>query len=379
MESTNTSSIEVTTRSDLSLLYKVLRTIIRPLRPRLVKPGKPAPSESQKLSPPEKRGCKVIESRREGIWEYTFRHSSQPASQGGQPLHDGVARVVEERKPASKKHRVYYFCGGGFQSPPSNEHWRFITQVTKDLAQSQGQHREVEITVVSHPLAPASPAAEALPVLRKWLASALVEANLAGDTVTLMGDSSGGNIALSLGFWAVENYKAPSASATSGDGNGLPLVAVFVISPAVDLRNVNPGIEEVDRYDPVLTVGLTSQVARAWTGNVESKGPVPGKPAAMEMSNPTVSPLLQPEEMFRLMRDRGVSVHGVVGTHDVLAPDALEFMRKCERFGVRGKWLVWDGQMHCFPLAGGGEIVGLREGKEGRRWVDEVLREDARV
>ena len=377
MESANTSSIKVTTRSDLSLLYNVLRTIIRPLRPRLVKPGKPAPPGSQKLSPPEKRGCKVIESRRETIWEYTFRHSSQPGSQGDRPLHDGVARVIEERKPASKKHRVYYFCGGGFQSPPSNEHWRFITQVTKDLAESQGQHREVQITVVSHPLAPASPAAEALPVLRKWLASALVDANLAGDSVTLLGDSSGGNIALSLGFWAVENYKAPSTSRS--EHNGLPLVSVFVISPAVDLRNVNPEISEADRHDPVLTVGLTSQVARAWTGNVESRGSVPGKPVAMEMSDPTVSPLLQSEQMFSLLRERGVSVHGVVGTQDVLAPDALELMRKCERVGVRGKWLVWDGQMHCFPLAGGGEIVGLREGKEGRRWVDEVLRGDVEV
>ncbi|KAK4943976.1 hypothetical protein LTR10_016496 [Elasticomyces elasticus] len=377
MESSNSVSIEVTTRSDLSLLYKVLRTIIRPLRPRLVKPGKPAPPGSQKLSPPQKRGCKVTESRREGIWEYTFRHASQSGSQAGGPRNDGVARVVEDRKPAIKKHRVYYFCGGGFQSPPSNEHWRFITQVTKDLAESQGQHREVEITVVSHPLAPASPAADALPVLRKWLASALVDANKAGDTVALMGDSSGGNIALSLGFWAVENYKAPIASGSVHDG--LPLISVFVISPAVDLRNVNPGIGEADMHDPVLTVGLTSQVARAWTGNVDSKGSVPGMPVAMEMSDPVVSPLLQSEEMFGLLRDRGVSVHGVVGTHDVLAPDALELMRKCERLGMRGEWLVWDGQMHCFPLAGGGEIVGLREGKEGRRWVDEVLREDARL
>jgi acetyl esterase/lipase len=268
---------------------------------------------------------------------------------------------------------VYYFCGGGFQSPPSSEHWLFLTKLAKDLAlgQEAKRHREVEITVVSHPLAPASPAAETLPILRRWLMSALDDASRKHGTVTLAGDSSGGNIALSLGLWAVQHYSPPPPISTA-----LQLVSVLVISPAVDLRNINPGIAEADKHDPVLTVGLTSQVAQAWAGNVASEHTRTAPQRQVNTENPDVSPLLNEDVVFEEVKDQGVSIHGVVGTHDVLAPDALELMRKCERLGVKGKWLVWEGQMHCFPLAGVGDIIGLREGKEGRRWVEEVLRGD---
>ncbi|KAK5307846.1 hypothetical protein LTR99_000818 [Exophiala xenobiotica] len=355
-------------------MSSVLRTLIRPLRPRLVKPGKEAPPGSQRLKPSQKfkRGCKVLESKREGVWEYTFRHTSQ--------FHEDDLNT-QEKINQRKTHRVYYFCGGGFQSPPSSEHWLFLTKLTKDLAK-QGQeakkrHREVEITVVSHPLAPASPAAETLPILRRWLTSALDDANRKGETVTLAGDSSGGNIALSLGVWAVQHYTPPPPTTTTTISTASPLVSVLVICPAVDLHNINPGIAEADKHDPVLTVGLTSQVAQAWTGNVSSKHTKTAPRRLVDLEDPDVSPLLNEDVVFEKVKDQGVSVHGVVGTHDVLAPDALELMRKCERLGVKGKWLVWEGQMHCFPLAGVGGIIGLREGKEGRRWVEEVLREDA--
>ncbi|KAK5467866.1 hypothetical protein LTS15_000839 [Exophiala xenobiotica] len=396
------SSIELTTRTDLSFLYKVLRTLIRPFRPRLVKPGKEAPPGSQRLKPLQKfkRGCEILESKREGVWEYTLRHTSTSQSQSqsrsrsqrearqvdtwtqtshdeGEQLNEAQEKINQRKTP----HRVYYFCGGGFQSPPSSEHWLFLTKLTKDLALGQGQeakkrHREVEITVVSHPLAPASPAAETLPILRKWLTAALDDASGKGETVTLAGDSSGGNIALSLGLWAVQHYYSPPPTTTT-ISTASPLVSVLVISPAVDLRNINPGIAEADKHDPVLTVGLTGRVAQAWTGNVASKHTKTAPRRLVNLEDPDVSPLLNEDGVFEKVKDQGVSVHGVVGTHDVLAPDALELMRRCERLGVKGKWLVWEGQMHCFPLAGVGDIIGLREGKEGRRWVEEVLREDA--
>jgi hypothetical protein len=77
------ASIQITRRTDLSTLYKIVRTLIRPLRPRLVKLGKDIPAGSQRLSAPKRRGCEVIENQREGVWEYTFRHveASQIQSQ----------------------------------------------------------------------------------------------------------------------------------------------------------------------------------------------------------------------------------------------------------------------------------------------------------
>lgn len=402
------SSIQLTTRDDLSLAYRVLRAfLLRPLRPHLVRPGKPFPAGSPRLSAPKKRNCEVEESQCENVWQYTLRPQPRVRNVGRDGKH---SRGAQQQK--RKKHRVYYFWGGGFQSGPSGEHWRFLAQLAQDLAGesrasttppaddtgnalSPELGREFEFTLASYPLAPASPAVESLEILRKWLRRVLDDAGRQGDRVTLMGDSSGGNLALSLGFWAVENYPQPqerSSEPPNQDGGhvedetrgkshpSFPLTSLLCISPAVDLRNTNPDIPKHHALDPILTEELTSRVAQAWTAKIESSkstAPSPHPSAPISTSDPAVSPLLNSDAAFRALRDRGVAIHGVVGTHDVLAPDALELMRKCERLEVPGRWLVWKGQMHCFPLAGGGENIGIREGREGRAFIGDILRHDA--
>lgn len=111
-----------------------------------------------------------------------------------------------------------------------------------------------------------------------------------------------------------------------------PLKQVFVISPATDLRNQNPGIAEADRRDPVLSVGLTTDVGKVWAG-------------AWGVDHPEVSPNMVDVSVLRRAE---VLVHGVVGTADVLAPDALVFKELCEKSGVSGEWLVWEGKLSSF-------------------------------
>ena len=162
-----------------------------------------------------------------------------------------------------------------------------------------------------------------------------------------MGDSAGGNVVLSLAFWwsAKTSIKWPLANA-------------FVISPATDLRNDNPDIVEADKHDPVLSVGLTTDVAKKWAGS-------------LPRDSPEVSPNLAD---FDALHQSKIKVHGVVGTHDVLAPDAIRFRELCVKHNVQGEWLQWEGQMHCFPLA---SVYGLSEGKIGRDWIIDVLRRNA--
>ncbi|EXJ88449.1 hypothetical protein A1O1_05379 [Capronia coronata CBS 617.96] len=275
--------------------------------------------------------------------------------------------------------------------------------VTEPDSESKSDHRDaqdvdIEITLVSHPLAPASPASETLPALRRWLSQILDDAAAQGDAVTLMGDSSGGNLAPSLGFWAVENYHATTstdnnpdrvrthqAEQTDQDVN-FPLASLICISPPVDMRNINPCISESNKHDPVLTMELTSRVARDWTADTTPSSPstkassvsaAPRMFVPFSAEDPSTSPLLIPVSAFHMLKQRGVASHGVIGTHDVLAPDALEFMRRCESLEVVGRWLVWEGHMHCFPLACGWRRLGLRQGREGRGFVVSLLKDDA--
>lgn len=319
-------SIQVTTRDDLSFLYRILRTLIRPFRPHLVSASDEFLAGSPKLSP-LKTKCIIYERQSEGLYLYDFRADTSLSHQ-----------------VPSTSHHLYYFCGGSFQSPPSSDHWKLCTELCLQL---RDQYR---ITVVSYPLAPNSPAAESLPVLQKWLQATMSEAASKHANVTLMGDSSGGNIALSLGFWW--------AASISKHSEGSTLKNIFAISPTTDLRNTNPDIKEADKHDPVLTIKASLDGHKKWAG-------------AMPLDNAELSPIFSDPNLLRL---HSIKVHGVVGTHDILAPDALKFREACSKAGVVGEWLEWKGQMHCFPLAFG---YGLREAKAGKDWVVEVLRRNS--
>jgi acetyl esterase/lipase len=238
----------------------------------------------------------------------------------------------------STQHHIFYFAGGGFQSPPSKEHWKLCAELARRL-------KSCQVTVVSYPLAPHTPAAKALPMLQDWLRALASEIAAKGESMTLMGDSAGANIALTLGLWWAE-HADPSEKSL--------LKNVFAISPPTDLRTCNPEIVEADRHDPILTAKLSADVGKAWADG-------------MELDHPDISPLFAD---LSLLRTAGIKCHGVVGTYDVLAPDAVKFREACEKAGVTGEWLVWEGQMHCFPLT---FSYGMSEGKQGMDWVVGVL------
>ncbi|KAH0832778.1 hypothetical protein AYO21_00322 [Fonsecaea monophora] len=442
--------VQITTRTDLSFLYRALRAVMKPLRPRLVQLGGSAqPAGSPRLSPPRKRGVQITETRCADVWMYRYRVNARAGEGGKARGRRGGGR--DERggggggERGRRVHHVYYFCGGGFQSPPSSEHWRFVAQLAQDLARHRssstspvdvndgGKHHdephkntdtdtEIELVLVSYPLAPKNPASESLRILRKWLTTVMDEVAAKGNTLSLAGDSSGGNVVLSLGFWAVQNYgvgpsqhqqqqqqqqsqqvhsrtETPLATGDDDDndltkctneGPGMrsregkfSLTALISISGPTDLTNTNPEIRKADQLDCLLTEKTTREVAQVWTANDDSNGTANKKKQnspshePTPLTDPSVSPLLNPDAAFHALKERQVHVHGVLGTHDVLAPDAIAFMHKCQRLGLTGQWLVWEGQMHCFPLAGGEGWLGIREGREAREFIESVFRRES--
>ena len=59
---------------------------------------------------------------------------------------------------------------------------------------------------------------------------------------------------LNLGLWWAEEMSRSEMSN--------PVKQILAISPATDLRNDNPQIAEADKRDPVLSVGLTTDVGK---------------------------------------------------------------------------------------------------------------------
>jgi acetyl esterase/lipase len=182
--------------------------------------------------------------------------------------------------------------------------------------------------MVSYLLAPNSPASESLPTLRKLLEKVLNVAEKEWGSVTLVGDSAGGNVALSLAF----SY----AKGLIEDGvNSRFPKNVLIISPPTDLRNQNPAIDQADRHDPILTKALIDSAAATWAGD-------------LPRHSPELSPVL---DDFNAIKRAEIRIHGVAGTFDLLSPDGLLFREMCQKEDVFDGWMIWEGQMHCFPLA----------------------------
>ncbi|KAG6362196.1 hypothetical protein INS49_010426 [Diaporthe citri] len=332
--------MELDQRTDRSIYSVVLQALIRPFKPHLVAPKGTFAAGSPRLEH-DKRimgGVTVVERRQEDIWLYDM------------VTHDknGDDDDNKNKKPATKRKRMYYIAGGGWQSPPSGQHWKFCAEVARRVP-------GLVVTIVSAPLAPASPAATTLPALRRLFASFPSQGSGRddGEQVILAGDSSGANIVLSLALDGLSKSKREE----DGAGTRQPM-SLLIISPAVDLRPMGAGAGEtraLARRDPVLTVGSHNGEAAAWAQGVDrSEGCI--SPAVADVG---------------VLATAGVRLVGVTGGHDILTPAALGFRDACAGGGVAGAWLHWEGQMHCFPLA---FMYGLPEAVRAKDWVVEQIR-----
>ncbi|CAD6445803.1 c65ff521-0ca1-442d-b209-243a8ded2068-CDS [Sclerotinia trifoliorum] len=324
------SSIKLTQRDDRSSLSSISQKAIKTFSKTILKTHPPVPSGSPQLTPHHstKKHCQITEHQIADTYIYTYTSLSPPSSPS--------SRIVLDK--------LYYFAGGGFRSGALKEHWALCAELCRKLP-------EYQINLVSYPLAPNSPAAHSLPHLRRFYDMVAAQAKDDGCRITLMGDSAGGNIALVLGIYGANLWLE--------NGYGIdevcPLRNIMVMSPPTDLRNTHPGIDEIDAHDPILSRTVITEVAERWRHELAE-------------DDPTVSPLLADLSVFK---KANVQVDGVVGLYDCLAPDSVEFRKKLESEGVRGEWLEWDKQMHCFPLTFSYRIP---EGVFGKDWIIDVLR-----
>ncbi|KAI5467871.1 Alpha/Beta hydrolase protein [Mariannaea sp. PMI_226] len=340
-------------RDERYFMTRLVQALLKPWKPRMVKHSKP-PTQPVRLSPPKKtlKSCNVQERQIEGVFVYDVTRKRA----------NREVNITKEHPDHSDRppKRILYFCGGGWQMPPSASHWTFCTKVATRL-------ENTILTIVSYPLAPQSPAPIAFPQIEKVYKILLRQATGAGETVVVAGDSSGGNIALCLVTWTLLNQKNDVIKAP---------VAIFAISPTTDLRHAMAEIKDVENLDPIMSLSFINLTARTWC-------PVPDRPGTgditvtepdghlyhlnWDLEDPRVSPI---QADLRVLTRYGVKVHGVIGTYDVLGPEAAAFVDKLREHGIEGEWLRWKGQMHCFPIA---SRYRLKESMQAVDWIIESL------
>ncbi|KAK3712134.1 hypothetical protein LTR37_009225 [Vermiconidia calcicola] len=312
-------------RTNRSIPTFILQHLIKPFNTRLIQPKKGLPGGSNQLEVHRKakKRCDVQERVVEGIYIYDMLPKHQLAQNGS------------ARK--KKRKRLYYFAGGAWRMPPSTEHWALCVEFVKQLP-------DTTVSIVSYPLAPNSPAPKAIPHLMEMYKCIMQDAQGVGEDVIFVGDSAGGNVILCLTSAALaEDEKAPCPT------------TLMAISPACDLSNQNPEMATTEKHDPLLRTWFTGESATKWRDSWDAE-------------DPRVTPLAA--DVSALVR-RGVRVHGIVGSYDILSPDAVLFRDKCKAAGVRGEWLHWEKQMHCFALAW---MYRLPESVAAKDWIVDVLR-----
>ncbi|KAJ4293323.1 hypothetical protein N0V90_008605 [Kalmusia sp. IMI 367209] len=325
--SSKDSTIQLTTRHNRSILTLLLHMLLRPFHNHVGRPLKKQPKGSLeiKASPIGTKNCTVTHQKICDINVYEML--SKEAPKGG------------------IKKRIYYFAGGGWQSPPSSQHWGICSKMAQDIPGTI-------VSLVSYPLAPNNPAPSAFPWLLRFYREIMRAAEEAGEKVILAGDSSGGNIVLSIVLEALREDDEGSSSEIKPAPHP---VAVFATCPSTDLTRSNPDIEKLAKSDPILTPKFVKRTADAWYGDWD----------------PTDRRVTPNNADISLLAKYEVHVHGITAGHDILSPDGVIFRKKLAESGVTGQWLHWEKQMHCFVLT---YPYGLREAKEAVTWLVDILK-----
>ena len=332
----------VTYRNDRSRRMSLLMHILRPFRPRAVASSKVFPAGSQRLQPHKLavKSCVWKERCVANQWIYDLT-----------PKTDFAPSPVDENGVEHPYRRVYYFCGGSWCQPPSFAHFRFLSELARRMPNTK-------VTVISHPLAPHASASVAVPQIAHLYETLMEESHAYGEKVVWAGDSSGGNIALCQVLLSLTNGAKHKPS------------AIMAICPSTDLRHLDPAINAISKKDPLMTIPFVGSTGRKWASGPDravhaEKHSIPND-AHYSTADPRVSPIMA---RLETLAENGIKVHGVTGSYDVLAPEAVVFRDRCKELGVEGEWLQWDRQMHCFPLPYG----VFRESTEALEWTVDVL------
>lgn len=214
---------------------------------------------------------------------------------------------VRPKAAAARRHGVYVH-GGAWINEIARQHWNLVL----DTVVRAG----VGISVPIYPLAPRGTAADVVPRIAGRLVAAMEDHG--ADRVFVMGDSAGGQIAL-------------SAAVLLRDQGRPPLGDTILISPALDLTFSNPAIEAVERRDPWLArAGIRDVAVELWRGE-------------LDVEDPRVSPL------FADLSGLGpVAVFS--GTRDITNPDTRRLVEKLEAAGVPVAYHEEKDLIHVYPL-----------------------------
>ncbi len=217
---------------------------------------------------------------------------------------------------------IIYFPGGAFILGPMKYQWSMANRISKNSQQT--------MWVVDYPKTPEHDLASIYQNVYAVYQEAIKK--YPAEKITLLGGSSGGNIALSL------------AVRLKNENRTLPKQLVL-LSPFIDFSSKNPEVEELLEVDPILAPPALIVIGK-WL-DIDT-----------EHADPTISPIyndlseLPPMYMF-------------MASDDILMPDQKLFHQKALEEGAQIEVFYGNGMLHDWPVL---------PTKDGKMAVDQVIK-----
>lgn len=231
--------------------------------------------------------------------------------------------TLRPKGKTSRKH-ILYLHGGAYVQNFVKQHWTFLGLLIRTTP--------CTITAPDYPLAPSHSYRDVFAMLEPLYNELAQAAHPAG--VIVMGDSSGGGMALSLAQLIKKN-------------NGPMPSKLILLSPWLDISLQNPAIQAIDPLDPFLGVDGLQQAGKSY-----ADGAAPDCFLLSPIYGPTAG-----------LPD----IHLFIGTRDVLVADARKFRSLIEQNEDPIHYYEYEEMIHTWML------LNFPESKKAREQIVSII------
>jgi epsilon-lactone hydrolase len=233
--------------------------------------------------------------------------------------------TLAPRSSPGQQH-VLYLHGGAYVTEMARAHWEFLAALVDST------HCVVHVPIF--PLAPEHTHRETMAMVTEVYRG--LSGSIASENLVLMGDSSGGGLALLLA------QRLPTLS--------LPQPRdIVLISPWLDLTGAHAKAAVRNIDDPWLAIPGMEEAARWWAGGCDP-------------AEPQVSPL------YGALAGLG-RLTVLIGTRDLLVAECRDLHSRALSEGIELRWIEAPGMIHVWPL------LPLRQGEVARAAIAAIVRD----
>ena len=219
----------------------------------------------------------------------------------------GCTVYTFRQKHKQEQGHIFYLHGGAYINGPTMPHWYFIRNLVKRL--------NVQVIVPDFPLAPENTFDHILETVFHCYEYFINERSLG--TITIMGDSSGGSMALALSLILKENTIPQPDN-------------IILISPWLDITLSDPEIAILEKCDIMLNKVELVESGKMYAGDSDRK-------------HPYLSPLYA--DISGL-----APIHIFTGTHELFLFDVRKFVKQAKEKDIAVHYHEYPGMFHCWIL-----------------------------